>query len=372
MGDTLVYLKEYGNYPDLSGVRRVLVVIFKNIGDVVLSSPVFSVLKKELPNAVIDAAVNSGTETVLMGNPAINRIHVLDRAALKGNPLKRLVRELEFIRSVRSLNYDLSIVLSTGGRGKKLGLFSGAGIRVGIGSGKSPMLLGKPLFTVSVQQAPAHRHYVERDLDCLRKIGLFPDKEMRATRFFEGEEARARAEKLLADNGINRGDPYVLFHPTSRWMFKCWPYEKAAELIDRLNKELNASVVLTSGPDSVEFSYMKYVLNSINSNVTDLSGKLSLRELGAFIRNARMFIGVDSAPMHIAAAVKTPAVALFGPSSELDWGPWGEGHKVITAGSFTCRPCNQDGCGGSKWSECMEKIEVETVFRNVKALLDSK
>ena len=366
-----MYLKEYGNYPDLTGVRRVLVVIFKNIGDVVLSSPVFSVLKKELPNVTIDAAVNSGTESVLMGNPDINRIHILDRDALKGNPLHRLVREVGFIRAIRSMNYDLTIVLSTGGRGRKLGLFSGAKIRVGVSFGKSPALLGKPLLTIPVRQAPAHRHYVERDLDCLRKIGIFPEKEMRATRFFEGEKAKAKAGKLLADNGISKGGQYILLHPTSRWMFKCWPYEKTAELIDRLNKELNARVVLTSGPDHMELSYMRYVLDSINSKVIDLSGKLSLRELGALIRNAEMFVGVDSAPMHIAAAVGTSAVALFGPSSEMDWGPWGEGHRVITSGSFTCRPCNQDGCGGSKWSECMEKIEVETVFSNVKAILDA-
>ena len=367
-----MHLREYGNYPDLSGVRKVLVIIFKNIGDVVLSSPVYSILKKEMSKATIDVVVNSGTETVLMGNPDINKIHVLSRNSLQGGIVNRLRHELKLISAIRSEKYDLSIALSTGERSRNLGLFSGAGIRVGTGPGKAKTLLGKPIFTVSVQQAPAHRHYVERNLDSLRKIGIFPDKEMRATRFFEGDEAKSKAEKLLADNGISSGDQYILFHPTSRWMFKCWPYEKAAKLIDRLNKELNARVVLTSGPDSMELSYMKNVLDSINSNVTDLSGKLSLRELGALIRNARIFVGVDSAPMHIAAAVGTPTVALFGPSSEMDWGPWGEGHKVITSGSFTCRPCNQDGCGGSKWSECMEKIEVETVFENITAILDSE
>ena len=370
MGDSLVYLKEYANYPDLTGVRRVLVIIFKNIGDVVLSSPVFSALKKELPKATIDAAVNSGTESVLMDNPDISRIHVLDRKAVEGPPLQRLAHEVEFIRSVRSMNYDLTIVLSTGGRGRNLGLFSGAKIRVGVSSGKPPTLCGKSLLTIPVRQAPARRHYVERNLDCLRKIGIFPDKEMRATRFYEGEEAKAKAEKLLAENGIKNSDQYILLHPTSRWMFKCWPYEKAAELIDRINKGLNARVVLTSGPDSTELAYMKSVRDSINASVTDFSGKLSLRELGALIRNARMFVGVDSAPMHIAAAVRTPTVALFGPSNETDWGPWGEGHRVITSDLFTCRPCYQDGCGGSKWSECMEKIEVETVFRNVKDILN--
>ena len=368
MGDALVYLKEYGNYPDLTGVKKVLVIIFKNIGDVVLSSPVYTALKKELPQAKIDVVVNSGTEAVLMGNPAINKIHLLSRTPGQG-VADRLRHELKLISSIRAEKYDLSIALSTGERSRNLGLFSGAGIRVGIGPGKSKKLLGKPMFTVSVQQAPGGRHYVERNLDCLRKMGIFPEGETRLTTFYEGEEAKARTQKMLVDNGINKGDPYILFHPTSRWMFKCWPYEKAAELIDRLSKELNAKVVLTSGPDSMELIYMKHVMGSIRSDVADLSGKLSLRDLGALIRNANMFLGVDSAPMHIAAAVRTPVVVLFGPSDETDWGPWGEGHKVITSDQFTCRPCNRDGCGGSKWSECMEKIEVEMVFQNAKGLL---
>ena len=102
----------------------------------------------------------------------------------------------------------------------------------------------------------------------------------------------------------------------------------------------------------------------------DLAGHLSLKELGALIAKARLFFGMDSAPMHLAAAVNTPAVALFGPSGVFNWGPWGEGHLVIKQ-DWDCLPCGQDGCEGSKISRCLVELTPgsdgpnDTAFREV-------
>ena len=94
----------------------------------------------------------------------------------------------------------------------------------------------------------------------------------------------------------------------------------------------------------------------------NLAGRLSLKELGALIAKARFFFGMDSAPMHLAAAVDTPAVALFGPSGVFNWGPWGEGHLVIQK-DWACVPCGRDGCEGSKISRCLVEIEPEEVWQ---------
>jgi heptosyltransferase-3 len=365
----MVNISNYGDYPDLSNVRKVLVIVFKNIGDVVLTSPVYTVLKRSLPGATVDALVNSGTEEVLMDNPYINHIHVLNREVLKKGLFSQVKEEFRLLRSIRSSKYDLSVVLSTGGRGKYLGYLSGARIRVGLDSKKMSQFLQKRLLTIPVRQAPANRHYIERNLDCLRRIGIFPDINLKSTIFFEGDKARYRIKKLLAKAKVGDDDAYIIFHPTSRWMFKCWPYEKVAELIDLIQGEFHIPVVLTSGPDSSEMSYIKNVLSSVKSEVVNFSGILSLRELGALIHGARLFIGIDSAPMHISSAVKTFIIALFGPTSELDWGPWGEGHRVITLSSYSCRPCNRDGCGGSKVSECLTELEVSKVFNVIKEQL---
>jgi heptosyltransferase-3 len=103
--------------------------------------------------------------------------------------------------------------------------------------------------------------------------------------------------------------------------------------------------------------------------VVDLAGQLSLRELAALTARARLFVGVDSAPMHIAAAMGTPVVALFGPSGDLEWGPWGVAHRIVASDRHPCRPCGNDGCGGGKVSECLTTLSVERVQAAVNEML---
>jgi len=106
-------------------------------------------------------------------------------------------------------------------------------------------------------------------------------------------------------------------------------------------------------------------------SVVDLSGQLSLKQLAALTARAKLFIGVDSAPMHIAAAMGTPTVVLFGPSGDPEWGPWQVPHKIITS-DHTCRPCGNDGCGGGKLSECLQTISVAEVLEAVHSLLQER
>ena len=101
-----------------------------------------------------------------------------------------------------------------------------------------------------------------------------------------------------------------------------------------------------------------------------LAGQLSLKELAALTARARLFIGVDSAPMHIAAAMGTPTVALFGPSGDREWGPWGVPHRVVSSDAHPCRPCGIDGCGGGKVSDCLSRLAVDRVHAAVQELLN--
>ena len=345
--------------------EKILVVVFKNIGDVLLASPVFTALKRAIAGVKVHALVNGGTEEMLTFNPDIDKVHVLNRKALKG-VVPKLREEFRVLRAVRSERYDAVICLTPGDRGRMITLLSGAGTRIGPEPRKKGLI---PYLTVPVRMAPSGRHYVERNLDCLRAVGIFPDKKTSHTAFFVDEGSVARTRRLLEKAGLGAGTPYMVTHPTSRWMFKCWPHEKAAALIDRVQEELKLPVVLTSGPDESERAYIRSLKGCLTTEVVDLTGILSLKELGAVVRGGRLFFGVDSAPMHISAAVGTPVVALFGPSSVTDWAPWGEGHRVITSKRYDCLPCGRDGCNGTKVSDCLVEISVETVFKAVKAAL---
>jgi heptosyltransferase-3 len=107
---------------------------------------------------------------------------------------------------------------------------------------------------------------------------------------------------------------------------------------------------------------MSAILARCRETPIDLSGQLSLKELAALTARARLFVGVDSAPMHIAAAMGRPVVALFGPSGDREWGPWGTQGRVIASDRHPCRPCGIDGCGGGKVSDCLVSLEVERVL----------
>jgi heptosyltransferase-3 len=186
-----------------------------------------------------------------------------------------------------------------------------------------------------------------------------------------GEGDCERVQELLARNGLERRR-FIQFHPGSRWLFKCWPAEACAKLIERV-VEHGWRLALTGAPDARERELADEILALVperqRAEVVDLTGALTLRELAALTCEARAFVGVDSAPMHIAAAMHTPVVALFGPSGETEWGPWRVTHRVVASTDHPCRPCGNDGCGGGKVSECLTTLPVERVQAALAELL---
>jgi heptosyltransferase-3 len=350
---------------DLQGVRRVLVTKLRHHGDVLLASPVFSVLKNHAPQVEIDALVYADTAPVLTGNPAISRVFGIDRGWKNLGFARQAREEWGLLQQLRSRNYDLLIHLSEHPRGAWLARLLGPRYSV---AADYPSVRGwwKRSFShLSPLPKNGRRHVVELNLDLLRRIGVQPGESERKLCFVPGEEAEREVARMLGDLGLVQGG-YIHLHPASRWQFKCWPAEKTADLIDKL-QALGERVLVTAAPDADELDLIARIRALATTPFADLCGKLTLKQLGAVSRNAGLFIGVDSAPMHIASAMQTPVVALFGPSGEFNWGPWQVPHRVV-ASSHSCRPCGNDGCGGGKMSECLATLPVSEVLQAVQAL----
>ena len=145
-----------------------------------------------------------------------------------------------------------------------------------------------------------------------------------------------------------------------------------AALIARLQAE-GWPVVMTAAPDPAELALVNAIQAALLQQGAkpghSLAGQLSLKELAALTARARLFVGVDSAPMHMAAAVGTPTVALFRPSGDRQWGPCGVPMRVVSSTHHPCRPCGIDGCGGGKVSDCLMSLSVEQVWQAVTDLL---
>ncbi|HTY98266.1 MAG TPA: glycosyltransferase family 9 protein, partial [Rhodocyclaceae bacterium] len=182
-----------------------------------------------------------------------------------------------------------------------------------------------------------------------------------------GADAERRVETLLAQHGLGFHG-FVQLHPASRWLFKTWPAERVAALVDGLAAR-GDRVVLTAAPDPQELALVGAIVAAAHVPVVNLAGQLSLKEMAVLSAHARLFVGVDSAPMHIAAAVDTPVVGIFGPSGELEWRPWGVPYRIVASEFHPCRPCGLDGCGGGKISECLTSLPAGKVLAACDELL---
>jgi len=350
---------------DLQGVRRVLVIKLRHHGDVLLASPVFSVLKNHAAQIEVDALVYADTAPMLTGHPAISRVFGIDRSWKNLGLVAQASKEWGLLQELRRRDYDLLVHLSEHPRGAWLARFLGARYSV---AADYPRVRGwwKRSFShLSPLPKNGRRHMVELNLDLLRRIGVQPGESERKLCFVPGEEAEREVGRMLTELGLAPAG-YIHLHPASRWQFKCWPAAKTAELIDKL-QALGERVLVTAAPDAEELDLVARIRSLATTPFADLSGKLTLKQLGAVSRYARLFVGVDSAPMHIASAMQTPVVALFGPSGEFNWGPWQVPHRVV-ASNHSCRPCGNDGCGGGKLSECLSTLPVSEVLQAVLAL----
>jgi heptosyltransferase-3 len=150
-------------------------------------------------------------------------------------------------------------------------------------------------------------------------------------------------------------------------MYKSWNIAGFAELIEELQHR-GIPCIVVSGPDANERAYVQEIVSRQSQPIVDLSGQLDLSELAALISQARCFIGLDSVATHIAAAVGTPCVALFGPSKEQLWAPWQVPHRLVSS-PFNCRPCDMPGCGNSQISDCLQAISAKQVMAAVMDLL---
>ena len=346
-------------------VERILLIRLRNIGDVLLMVPTIRVFRDFFPRAYIAALVNAGTEEMLTGNPLLDEVLVFD-PRWKALPLgQRIAQEGKFVWGVRKRRFDLAINMTEGDRGAFLCLSSGARIKVGLNDPRG--LWWKSRVYDHLVRIPNWKsHMVDQMLEIPRSLGL--DPKGKGVEIFYPPEDRETIDLLLAKEGIGPADPVVHIHPTSRWLFKCWRDEGMAAVIDALQESGKARVVLTSGKEEKELKKIDRILKSCRTRPVNLAGKVTLKQLAALSRRSRLFLGVDTAPMHIASAVGTPVIALFGPSGEFNWGPLGNGHVVIKK-DWECRPCGEAGCQGSKRSRCLEEISEEEVIKEAFRLL---
>lgn len=317
-----------------------------SLGDIVHTLPALSVLREAFPNAHIDWVTEELGATLLSGHPYIDRVIVYKRYVWpnflkKGKWFSLLNEARAFFKDLKR-GYDIVLDFQ--------GLFK-SGIITALTKGKRKIgFEGREfnyLFLKEKTPIDYNEHAVRRYLKLIEHLGI-PAKHIDFPLPYP-------AHKLCA--GLK---PFIAINPLARWQSKLWFRERWVVLAKALNK-LGYKVVFTGNiKDSIYISDIcKKIPNSIN-----LSGRTQLKELIGFYKQANLVISVDTGTMHLAAAVGTPVIALFGPTAPWRTGPFGEGHKVLYHGLF-CQPCFKKKC---LTRLCLKAIDVEEVMAAVKEI----
>jgi len=351
---------------DFQNINHILVIKLQHLGDSLLTTPLYSVIKKQFPHITIDVLVYQEALPMLEGNPYISQYFSIDRDWKKKGKVFQLQNEYNLLKRLKTNPYDLVLNLTDRWRGAWLTRILKPDYSVSLPYKHRRGKFWARSFSHLYRIPQSNRHTVERNLDAIRRLGVQPEIENKKLTFVINKCSEKKIGQLI-QSFPNSKKTIIVIHPTSRWMFKAWNTDGFAKVIKSLNLS-GFCVVLISGPAKEEIVYVDAIIEKTDGQAINLSGKLSLNESAALIRQADCFLGLDSVAMHISAAVNTPCVAIFGPTTDKVWKPWMVRHKVIVE-NYDCRPCGLKGCGDGIFSECIQDIKPETVVQAVMSLV---
>jgi heptosyltransferase-3 len=335
-------------------VNRILICKLKFYGDMLLITPVIETLKKFYPQAKIDILLYKDTKAILSADPNINEFYLIEK---KVGLIKKICNFLCIRRKLKKNKYDIILNLS---EQWPIGLLVASLHRFSVSFERNKNSWNK-LFSHVVPLTGTH--IVEQNLSILTGINIAKKYWVKALSLYYTESDR---RSLLQINPTLNDKRYVVIQPTARQYFKCWDDSKFAAVIDYL-AQYRLHVILTCGPLQNELEQVKNIAN-LCTHKPDLqfAGKTTFLQLAALIDGATLYIGVDSAPMHMAAALQTPQVSLFGATNYLQWRPWTDKAVIIWAGDYHVMP-KRDELDRSK--KYLSWIPVSAVTEAVAALL---
>lgn len=341
-------------------IGRILLVRLDDIGDVLLATPVIRNLKEAFPDASLDMLVKSSTAEIVENHPCVDRIWTLEPFWMRTAKPSRPSVIWDLVHYLRQQRYDLALELRGNPFNILLVALSGSRWRVGFGAQGLGFLL-----TSVVPYDVSAKHEIERNLDLLRALEL--PVHFNKPELFLSDTARLEAEDFLFKHNLLQQSPIVCIHPGAPWLPRRWPQERFVLLVDTLVERYLAGIVLIGSHSEAGLcAAIRELVSSKNRDqVAVASGLLSLSGSAALIERANLFIGNDSGPMHIAQALGTETIALFGPQTPDSFGPYQSSATAIYK-KVPCSPCVQKaGRGCARGFACCQgllEISHEDVF----------
>lgn len=274
-------------------IKRILFVRTDRMGDVVLTTPIFSAVKRARPDAYLAVMVSKENRDLVEGNPFLNQVIVYDKAGSE----KSLFGAYQFIRRLRAQKFDAAILFHPRARNYWSVFLAGIPIRIGYQE-KNYHLLTHSFF---YNKPEGKKHEAEYNFDLLKPIGIQrPSLELYIP-------LQSAYKRQLEESGLQ--EPYVVFNASASTPSKIWPSEYFADTADQLIQKYGIQAVLIGGKEDVKFS--NAMKTAMKHPVLDLTGKLEVGALAWLFKNAKLFISNDTGPVHVAAAMKIPVISIF-------------------------------------------------------------
>ena len=342
-------------------IRNILIIQLGDIGDVVWAAPAFWAVKETYPRANISVLLREGSGCLLKEDPSIHKIFEVKR--YQDSMMRRAVKELRLLKELRREHFDIVIDLRADDRGAIMAFMTRAPIRGAQYYSGLPFWRNR-LFTHLVDAPPPKEKVLgaaEQSLRVVRGFGI--DAKTTIPQLWVSEEVMGRVHRILADCDIQSmsSEPsyqWVTINPFSRWSYKEWTNDKWVKLINWLWNEFRIAAVVVGSKE--ETARAAELANKCDGAVYNLAGRTTLAELAGVLSLSKFHVGVDSAAPHIAAAMGTPTITIYGPSDWRDWAPVGNRHRVVVP-DMNCVPCRKKGCNGSERSICLENLDVTSV-----------
>jgi heptosyltransferase-3 len=340
-------------------VSKILVIQLGDIGDVVWAIPAFWSLKDAFPQAGLSVLVRNPNGDLLLDDLHIDKIFQVGQQSLFAG--------LQLLKNLRREKFDLLFDLRADDRGAFISFFSGAKIRAALYYRR--LFWRNRAFTHLVDPPPQKERILGAAEQSLKIIRGFAIKETTSTpQIFAADKLKEKISKLLAEEKIETKYGWVSINPFSRWSYKELDMDKWRQLAFYIWQKYEMPMIITGSATQKQRADALAIAG--RSPIYNLAGKTTLREMAALLQMSRLHIGVDSAAPHIAAAVGTPTITIYGPSDWRDWAPSGDGNLVVLP-DMDCSPCHKKGCDGSGRSKCLDNLPVAKVQDAVEKMLSN-
>jgi len=341
---------------DWAKVQRVLLIRLRSIGDTVLTTPSLFALRRFLPHAQIDILLEDWVAPVLDGFPHVNNVISMERGSTSAR--------IQVARELRARQYDVVYNLHGGTTATLLTRATGARHRVGFSHYQYGRLHNhlapSPLLIWGVQKA----HSVEQQLALFGWTGV-PVSDKPETQLAVTDMAAASISDRVTAAGLPDSASFAMMHPAAAFATKQWAVEKFARVVESLSELGVPTVALGSSSEASVVDALKKEAAAPVVGFTDLS----LPEVTALASRARLFVGNDSGIAHIAAAVRTPAVVIFGSSNTAHWKPWSSAPSEVVFEELECQPCHGYFCEKFEQPECILRVPVQRVTAAIERVL---